>query len=117
MKLIHSKTPLLSTSMLIIFLIIAFLENNHAMSAQMLLTKNEVPFAKASIIAGLSTVILLYMGLTILNLGIWAMILAPGISQAIYNNWYWPRFVIKDLKINISDYWNTLIYTIKENTH
>ena len=115
MKLIHSKTPLLSTSMLIVFLIIAFLENNHAMSAQMLLTKNEVPFAKASIIAGLTTVILLYMGFTITNLGIWAMILAPGISQAIYNNWYWPRFVIKDLKINIFDYWNTLIYTIKEN--
>ena len=37
------------------------------------------------------------------KIGIWAMILAPGIAQIVYQNWKWPSMVIKDLQITRLD--------------
>lgn len=113
--IIHSKTALLSSSMTFLFLIVAFLETNHAFSAQLLLTKNEVPFAKASILSGIGVVILLYAGFHLTHWGVWIMILAPGLSQAAYQNWKWPLEVIKDLKIQKKDYSSGIINIIKKN--
>jgi len=114
LALIHSKTHLLPTLMTAVFLIIAFLETNHGLAAQMLLTKNEVPFAKASILSGIASTILLYISLRFLNIGIWGMILAPGIAQIAYQNWKWPLTVIQDLKLKFKDYTNALFFTIKQ---
>ena len=84
--------------MIIVILIISFLEENHSIAGGFLLSKNEVPFYKASIVAGIVTVILLFVFLKILNLGVWAMILAPGVAQLIYQNWKWPLVLMKELK-------------------
>ena len=114
LALIHSKTQLLPGFMTFIFLIVAFLETNHGLAAQMLLTKNEVPFAKASIISGLASVALLYVSLKFTTIGIWGMILAPGIAQIVYQNWKWPLMVIKDLDIKFKDYFISAFATIKQ---
>lgn len=95
---LKSQTLLLSQSMIIAILIISFLEENHSIAGGFLLSKNEVPFYKASIVAGLLTVILLFVFLKIFNLGVWAMILAPGVAQLIYQNWKWPLVLMKELK-------------------
>lgn len=105
LSLIKSQTQLLPVFMTSIMLLIAFLEANHAMSGNMLLTKNEVPFAKASVLSGLATVLLLFIGLKFLTLGVWVMILAPGIAQGVYQNWKWPLEVVKDIHISYKDYW------------
>ena len=112
-SIIHSGTPLLSTAMIAVFLIISFLETNHGLSAQIILTKNEVPFAGASIISGTASVILLFISLKLTTLGIWGMILAPGIAQICYQNWKWPLVVIKELHIKPKDYYISAITTIK----
>lgn len=114
LEMIKSKTPLLPTTMMIVFLIVSLLESNHSMSGQMLITKNEVPFALPSIIAGISTVLLLYFFFTYTNLGVWTMILAPGLAQGVYNNWKWPLEVIKDLKISFKDYKNVVLLLLKK---
>ena len=101
---IKSQTNLLPQVMMIAMLIVAFLEANHGMSAQMLLTKNEVPFAKAAIITGVVTILLLFGGLKYSHVGVWVMFLAPGIANIIYQNWKWPLEVIKDLNITLKDY-------------
>jgi hypothetical protein len=108
LELIHSKTFLLPGTMIFVFLIISFLDANHGMACSYLLTKNEVPFMKATITAGFVTFVLLYLGLKYSSLGIWAMILAPGIAQAIYQNWKWPLLVKRELSIKMTDYWITL---------
>jgi O-antigen/teichoic acid export membrane protein len=107
--LIHSKTQLLPTIMIIVYLIVSFLETNHGMAAQIILTKNEVPFAKASILSGIASIGLLFIFLKFTSIGVWSLILAPGIAQVVYQNWKWPLVVKKDLKIGISDYWNGVI--------
>lgn len=96
---LKSQTMLLSKGMILSILIITFLEKNHAVAGGFLLSNNEVPFFKASIISGVATVIALLVSLGIMDLGIWAMILAPGIIQLAYQNWKWPLVLIKDLKV------------------
>lgn len=96
--LIGSKTQLLPFGMLITIFLITFLEKNHAIAGGFLLMKNEVPFFRAAIISGIAVVILLLLMVDYWNLGLWGMILAPGIVQILYQNWKWPIELLKDLK-------------------
>lgn len=114
LALIHSKTHLLPAIMTSVFLIQVFLETNHGLAAQMILTKNEVPFAKASIISGVATTLLLFIALKFTHIGIWGMILAPGIVGITYQNWKWPLVVIKDLNIKFKDYLMAIPNTINQ---
>jgi len=111
---IKSNTHLLSSSMIFVFLIVAFLEANHGMSGLLLLTKNEVPFVKASLISGLAVLALLFISFNYTGLGIWGMIIASGIAQAVYQNWKWPLMVKRELNIKVMDFWTTLVVTIKQ---
>jgi O-antigen/teichoic acid export membrane protein len=97
LSIIGSKTLLLQKEMLFGLLLITFLEKNHAIAGGFLLSKNEVPFFRASIAAGLITVALLVTFFIFFDWGIWTMILAPGIAQIIYQNWRWPYVLLKDL--------------------
>jgi len=111
---IHSKTHLLPAFMTFVFLIVAYLETNHGLAMQMLLTKNEVPFVKASILTGIASTISLYFALKYTSLGTWGLILAPGIAQIAYQNWKWPLMVIRDLNLKFNDYTKNLIFIIKQ---
>ncbi len=103
LNFIGSKTSLISQSFIALALLISFLESNHAMAASILLTKNEVPFFKASLLSGIATIIFLYIFLDLASLGVLAIILAPGIVQLLYQNWKWPMVVYSDLKISLKD--------------
>jgi len=98
LNLIGSKTPLLPNICIFTALIISLLETNHGMAGGILLTKNQVPFFKAALFAGLMTIVLLFLFLKIFNLGVWSLILAGGIAQAVYQNWKWPLEVIKEFR-------------------
>jgi O-antigen/teichoic acid export membrane protein len=104
LNIIGSKTLLIPNMMILVLLVIQLLENNHAVAGGILLSKNEVPFFKASILSGTGTVILLYILFNITDLGIWSMIVAPGFAQAIYQNWKWPMVVIHELNISAKDF-------------
>ena len=103
LHLIGSKTQLLPFSIMVLAVVVGFLETNHATAGNILLTKNEVPFFKASLLSGGFTVILLFFFFNFTHLTLWAMILAPGIAQGIYQNWKWPLEVKKELAITIDD--------------
>jgi O-antigen/teichoic acid export membrane protein len=103
LNLIGSKTQLLSASLIGIALLVSFLENNHSMAGNILLTKNEVPFFKASLVSGCISVILLLLLFQFTNIGLLAMILAPGLAQLLYQNWKWPYEVYKELEITPGD--------------
>jgi phospholipid N-methyltransferase len=99
LELIHSKTPLLSHAFIAVALLVYLLETNHGFAGNILVTKNEVPFFKAALIAGSITLILLFIFLNFTNWGVWGMILAQGIAQGAYQNWKWPMVVVKELNI------------------
>ena len=68
-------------------------------------TTNEEPSIVENAFIGV--VILLFAFFQFSNLGIWSMILAPGIAQAAYQNWKWPIVVSTELKITLRDVFNT----------
>jgi O-antigen/teichoic acid export membrane protein len=101
LNIIGSKTPLLSKSLMATVLLVYFLETNHANAGGILLTKNEVPYFKASLASGCSTVVLMFLFLRHTNIGVWGLILSQGIAQG-YNNWKWPKEVLKELSPKIA---------------
>ena len=103
LRVIGSDTQLLSNNLIILFLVISFLETNHGIASIIILSKNEVPFFKASIISGLFTVIFLFILLRFTELGLVALIIAPGLIQLSYQNWKWPYETIKELKIKSNE--------------
>jgi O-antigen/teichoic acid export membrane protein len=113
LELIKSKTQLLPTMMIGVFLIISYLDANQGLATTMLLTKNEVPFVKAVLLTGVATVCMLYISLQYTNLGIWGMIICSGIAQLAYQDWKWPLLVGKELNIKVKDYF-VLVSDIKK---
>jgi O-antigen/teichoic acid export membrane protein len=101
--IIGSHTQLISRNLIIIALIVYFLESNHSIAGNILLSKNEVPFFKASLLSGALTVLLLLLLFQLKYSGLWVMIIAQGIAQGIYQNWKWPLVVSKELRIEFKD--------------
>ena len=98
LMLIHSKTSFLPTTMLIVAIVISFLEHNHATAAGFIMADNKIPFFIPSLVSGAATIILLILFLHFTNLGLWALVISPGIAQLAYQNWKWPMEVIKELR-------------------
>jgi O-antigen/teichoic acid export membrane protein len=113
LKLIKSDTVLVPGNLIIVAMIVTFLEMNHASAGGILLTKNEVPFFKPSIISGIATALLMYIFLEWTNLGLLSLFLAPGLVDIAYQSWKWPLEVIKDLKISFRDIKLTLFRSIE----
>jgi len=113
LHLIGSKTQLMPLIITAIALFVSFLEMNHSIAGGILLTKNEVPFFKASLISGFLVIILLFLFFNFTTLGLFAMIAAPGIAQGLYQNWKWPIVVIQELKITKKDISKSLLNMIK----
>jgi len=97
LTLIDSQTYFVPTAMLLVMLLISTLEHNHAVSAGFIMADNKIPFFIPSLVSGAATVLLLWIFLGPLHMGIWGLILAPGIVQLAYQNWKWPSVVIKEL--------------------
>ena len=94
--LIQSQTHFLPPVMIAVLLAVNALEQNHAISAGFILADNKIPFFIPSLISGAATIVLLFLFLGICDLGIWSLILAPGLAQLAYQNWKWPSVVIKE---------------------
>ena len=97
LDLIHSQTHFVPAMMLCVMLLISALEHNHAVSAGFIMADNKIPFFIPSLVSGAATIILLFVFLNPLQMGIWGLILAPGIAQLAYQNWKWPSVIIKEL--------------------
>lgn len=96
--LLKSGTMLLPSGLLILVFVQNYLEYNHSNAAQYLLSKNEVPFFKASLTSALGVLVLLCVFVVWLDWGVLGMILAPMLVQAAYQNWKWPLEVIKEFR-------------------
>lgn len=90
------ETKLQPTLLCFYLMIIFVLQLNHSVSGQLLTIQNKIPFAYASFISGIIT--LLLSVLLIKHYAISGAIYAILISQLIYNNWKWPYEAYKFLR-------------------
>ena len=95
---LKSSTMFLPTGLLILVFVQHYLEYNHSNAAQYLLSRNEVPFFKASLMSACGVLILLGVFVVWLDMGVLGMILSPMIVQAAYQNWKWPLEVVRELR-------------------
>ena len=84
--------------MLIALLVINLLEHNHSVSAGFIMADNKIPFFIPSLLSGAATLLLLWLLLGPMQMGMWALVIAPGLAQLAYQNWKWPSVVIRELK-------------------
>lgn len=99
LSLISTNTHLLSSGMLILFLLSAFLEMNHSLCTAFLTTKNEIIFMWPLFITG---VLISISSIIFANIyGLWGVILSQFILQLLYNNWKWPYLAFNEIKISL----------------
>ncbi len=111
--LLKSKTYLVNETILIMMFLIAFIENNIIMSSNIILSRNVVPFYKASLISGFLIVIFLFLFFQYTHYGILNLVIVPLIIDLFYQGWKWPIAVVKDLNITLQDYQNLFRKALK----
>jgi hypothetical protein len=84
-----------------IVLAIALFEVNININANIVLSKNEMPFLKISMLVAAITLILLFIFFKYTNFGVLGMIVAPGIAECLH--WGWMSTAIRELKIASRD--------------
>ena len=104
LQFIHSKTILPSAGIMLIYSVVLFLEKNHSYFATLIVTNNNIPFVKASLISGFFIALGSYLSLSFTTFGIMGLILVQGIVQLSYNNWKWPLYIFKEFKISFSSF-------------
>jgi O-antigen/teichoic acid export membrane protein len=105
-NVLHSKTPLLASGPLIALFIFVGLEGHHAIFREIALTANQNPFAKPVIISGLLIVLLSII--LVRWIGLWGLILAPGIVQLCFNNWWTVLVGLRSMGSSAGDYFKGL---------
>ena len=98
---IRSKTVLPSIGIMIIYSIVLLLEGNHSNFATLIVTKNDIPFVKASLVSGAAIALGSYFSLAFTAWGILGLVLVQGVVQLAYNNWKWPNYIFKEFNINL----------------
>jgi len=104
LDVINSDTVLLPAGLTLLAMLVSLLETNHSNAGNILLTKNEVPFFKASLISGFCIVAGLLIAFYFSGLGIYNLVLVPLVVDIAYQSWKWPVVAHKDLKMTIKDY-------------
>lgn len=113
LNLIHSNTHIPSHWICTLYFLVLALEGNHSMFAGLITTKNEVPFVKAALLSGVAIVLLTFIGLHFFACTLLGVVLIQGVVQLVYNNWYWPNWVLKDLNVSLLQFVNSGLAYIK----
>ncbi len=87
-------------SMFVAILLQFFIFQLFSLFASFISSYNILPYVKAFVITSIVSVLLSIIMVSLTNLGVWALIIAPIIAS-LYNLWKWPHYVRKKL-LNIS---------------
>ena len=87
LELLNTRTQLLPGALLATLLLIQLLEMHHSLYGELVYSENVNPFVKPALISGVAIIILSV--LLTPRFGVWGMLLASGLVQLCFNNW-WP---------------------------
>jgi O-antigen/teichoic acid export membrane protein len=103
LELFHARTQLLPAALLGTLLLIQLLEMHHSLYGELVYSENVNPFVKPALISG-GAIIILSVLLTP-RLGVWGMLLASGLVQLCFNNWWTVLRAIRGLGPAGQNYW------------
>jgi O-antigen/teichoic acid export membrane protein len=103
LELLNAGTQLLPPALLATLLLIQLLEMHHSLYGELVYSENVNPFVKPALISGAAIVILSV--LLTPRFGVWGMLVATGLVQLCFNNW-WPILrAIRGLGPAGQNYW------------
>jgi hypothetical protein len=101
-NVLHSKTPLLSAPVLTALFVVIGLEGHHAIFREITLTSHHNPFAAPVVISGILIVLLSLI--SVQWIGLWGLIIAPGVVQICFNNWWTVAVGLRSMGNSVEDY-------------
>ena len=104
---VGSHTKLLPSSMMLLAIFLSFEQTNFTIAGNILVTKNEVPFFRSSLISGAFIISSLIIAFQFFNIGIPGMLIIPIIIDFAYQAWKWPLEITKDLRLAPVDFGKT----------
>lgn len=107
LSLIHAKSDLLERPALALMLLIMGLEMHHALFGMLVTSENHNPFVIPALASGLC--VALGGWLLAPHFGYWGLLMAQGIVQASFNNWWIVLRGIRSLRIPASTYLKLLV--------
>jgi O-antigen/teichoic acid export membrane protein len=99
---VGAMTPLLPRLQLALMALYVFLEVHHTLYGALVLTENRNPFVVLALVSGACSIALSIM-LTP-RFGVWGLLVAPGIVQALCSNWWVVLRGIRGLGIPVRQY-------------
>jgi O-antigen/teichoic acid export membrane protein len=100
--ILHSRTTLLPTPLFFALFLVIGLEGHHAIFRDVTITAHRNPFAKPVIISAALIVVLSFV--LVPQFGLWGLILAPGLVQICFNNWWTVVVGLESMGNSVSDY-------------
>jgi O-antigen/teichoic acid export membrane protein len=101
--ILSAETSLINGIILFSLSIIMYFDWNTSVFINFIMSTNEIPFAKTSIISGIIVSILAYLFLAHTDLGLWAIVISRASVGILFNSWYWPFYVFKKFKVSFID--------------
>lgn len=95
-QLIHSKTLLPQTTVLLLYFLFYLMELTHGNCVTLISYENKVPYYKAGLISGITSIISTFIYLY-LGMDIYSFPLGLVTGSLPYNSWKWPYVVLKRL--------------------
>jgi hypothetical protein len=79
--------------------IVAYLAllQQHSVFCNYIISMNEIPYMKGYLFAAVLGVVLVYIFCAIFNWGAWGIVAGQFLSQIVYNNWKWPKYLCNKL--------------------
>ncbi len=96
-------TYVFSISILLLMCLYEFLFKFHSCNASFISNMNIVPYVWGYIISSCIGIALAFGILKFYNIGIYGLVLSQLAVQLVYNNWRWPLYVFRYLKMNLFD--------------
>jgi len=108
---IGSKTQLMPPYIIIVALVLSWEQTNLYFANIILLSKNEVPYYKVSLVSGLVTILFFLLAFQFTSFGLIILVLVPLIIDLFYQGWRWPLLVKNELRITMRDIFALKILT------
>ena len=102
----RSQTPLLPTPLLIVLFVVGALEGHHGIFRELAVTAHRNPFALPVVVSGV--MIVLMSSLLVPQVGLWGLILVPGVVQICFNNWWIVLEGLRSMGSNFRAYLSAL---------
>lgn len=100
LRWIGSNSMLPATGIVCVFAVLRLLESNYLDLCQVFVMSNRYPFVRDVLLTGIGIIVLAYVLTAVIPLGVWGLVLAMGICQLSWNDWYWARRALREMQIS-----------------